>query len=72
MDCSLKKSDNVVSIDELYLTFNTYKGTLRVLNGINLNIHKHGITGIVGESGSGKTMTSLSILGLIEPPGKIT
>lgn len=72
MDYTLKKSENVINIDELYLTFTTYKGTLQVLNGINLNIHKEGITGIVGESGSGKTMTSLSILGLIEPPGKIT
>ncbi len=51
--------------------FDTYAGTVRALEGINLELYKNEVTGLVGETGSGKSMTALSILGLVPSPGKI-
>lgn len=62
---------NLLSIKGLTVRFYTYDGIVTAVNNVNLNI-KHGETyGIVGETGCGKTMTALSILRLIPPPGKI-
>jgi len=51
--------------------FYTYDGTVTALNNISLNIGEGETYGIVGETGCGKTMTALSILRLIPPPGRI-
>ncbi|HEY3277730.1 MAG TPA: ABC transporter ATP-binding protein [Syntrophorhabdaceae bacterium] len=45
--------------------------TMKVVNGLDLSLNKGEVFGIVGESGSGKTMTALSIMRLVPPPGKI-
>lgn len=45
--------------------------TINVLENLNLVIDKGEVFGLVGESGSGKTMTALSIMKLIPPPGRI-
>ena len=44
---------------------------VRALDKVGLKLKKGEILGIVGESGSGKTMTCLSIMRLIPPPGKV-
>jgi peptide/nickel transport system ATP-binding protein len=61
----------LLSIKNLTVRFYTYDGTVTALNNISLNIGEGETYGIVGETGCGKTMTALSILRLIPPPGLI-
>ena len=47
--------------------------TVRAVNGVSFALHQGEVLGIVGESGTGKSVTSLSVMRLIQtPPGKIT
>jgi peptide/nickel transport system ATP-binding protein len=65
--------DLLVEIKDLRLDFRTFDGISKVLNGVNLKMHRGDILGLVGETGCGKTMTALSIPRLIPcPPGEIT
>jgi len=61
----------LMEIKDLHTHFHTYWGTVRALNGVDFRIERGEILGLVGESGSGKSVTSLSILRLIRPPGEI-
>ncbi|WP_143118112.1 ATP-binding cassette domain-containing protein, partial [Shouchella clausii] len=51
---------------DLSVGFKTQQGTLNAINNLNLQIGKGEIVCLVGESGSGKTITSLSIMRLID------
>ena len=51
--------------------FFTRSGTVKAVDGVDLRIERGRILGLVGESGSGKSVTGLSIIGLIDPPGRI-
>ena len=61
----------LVKIRGLSVNFYTYEGTVRALSNLQLDIYHGETLGLVGETGCGKTMTALSILRLIMPPGKI-
>ena len=63
--------DLLLSIRDLHVHFRTREGLVRVLNGVNLDIHEGETLGLVGESGCGKSMTARSILRMVPPPGKI-
>ncbi|MGZ3769598.1 MAG: ABC transporter ATP-binding protein [Bdellovibrio sp.] len=52
--------------------FHTKAGPVRAVNNVSYQIHKGQTLGIVGESGCGKSVTSYSLMRLIEKPGKIT
>jgi peptide/nickel transport system ATP-binding protein len=67
----MEDQEIVVQIKDLYLNFYTYDGVVKALDGISLNIKKGEILGLVGETGSGKSVTSLSVLSIVIPPGKI-
>jgi len=60
-------SENVLVIRDLKVTFNTYAGDVKALDGVDLSIRKGEILGLVGESGCGKSVTSLAICGLLPP-----
>lgn len=62
----------VVSVRNLETTFVTNLGPFRAVNDISYDIHQGETLGIVGESGCGKSVTSFSLMRLIEAPGKIT
>ncbi len=61
----------IMSVNSLKTYFFTKKGTVKAVDDISFDLKKSEILCIVGESGSGKTVTALSILRLVEPPGKI-
>src|SRR5271154_193469 len=61
----------LLQIDSLRTEFDTEDGTIRAVDGVNLSIMPGEILGLVGESGCGKTVTGLSILSLIQPPGRV-
>lgn len=61
----------LINIKELKSYFFVEEGIIKAADGVNLSIKKGEIVGIVGESGSGKSVSALSIMKLIRPPGKI-
>jgi peptide/nickel transport system ATP-binding protein len=62
----------LVSVRNLETTFFTKQGAFKAVNGLSYDI-QHGETlGVVGESGCGKSVTSFSLMRLIEAPGRIT
>jgi peptide/nickel transport system ATP-binding protein len=66
------KSGNLLSIRNLAIHYVTHSGTVRAVNGVDLDIEKGETIGLVGETGAGKTTIALGILRLIpEPPGKV-
>ena len=61
----------LLNIQDLHTYFYTPEGVIRAADGISLEIFPGETLGLVGESGSGKTVTALSILRLVPPPGRI-
>jgi peptide/nickel transport system ATP-binding protein len=61
----------LLSIRDLRTVFPTSAGLARAVDGLSLHVDPGETLGIVGESGSGKSVTALSILRLIRPPGRI-
>lgn len=61
----------LLAISNLRTSFRTSGGTARAVDGVSLAVGAHETVGLVGESGCGKTVTALSILRLIQPPGVI-
>ena len=62
---------NVVEVKDLTVNFYTYAGVVEALDGVNVSLREGEILGLVGETGSGKSVTSLSVLMLVPPPGRI-
>ncbi|MGQ0743817.1 MAG: ABC transporter ATP-binding protein [Acidimicrobiales bacterium] len=61
----------LLEVRHLVTAFHLDRGVVRAVNDVSFNLDKGERLGVVGESGSGKTVTALSILGLIDPPGRI-
>jgi oligopeptide/dipeptide ABC transporter ATP-binding protein len=61
----------LLAVEELHTYFRTRGGVVKAVNGVSFDLAPGGSLGIVGESGSGKTVTSLSIMRLIEAPGYV-
>jgi oligopeptide/dipeptide ABC transporter ATP-binding protein len=62
----------VIEVQNLETTFPTKLGDFRAVRGVSYSIRRGETLGIVGESGCGKSVTSLSLMRLIERPGRIT
>jgi len=60
-----------LEVKNLKVEFPSRRGTLTALDGVSLSIARGEVLGVVGESGAGKSLTGLSIIGLLEPPGRI-
>ena len=65
---SMKNPNNVVEFDELRTYFFTDNGIVKAVNGVSFEIPENSIVGIVGESGCGKSVTSLSLMRLLQGP----
>ena len=64
----MKDENNLIEIDNLKTVFFTDNGTVMSVNGVSFDIPKNKIIGVVGESGCGKSVTSLSIMQLVQAP----
>ena len=64
----MKNPDNVLEVDQLQTCFFTDNGIVRSVNNISFEVPKDSIVGLVGESGCGKSVTSLSIMQLVQAP----
>lgn len=62
----------VLSVRDLTVEFVTRRGALRALDQVSFDIGRGEVLGVVGESGAGKSVTGAAIIGLIDPPGRIT
>jgi peptide/nickel transport system ATP-binding protein len=64
-------SEPTLAVEGLATHFFTKAGVVKAVDGVSLHVNPGEILGLVGESGSGKSITGFSILGLIDPPGRI-
>jgi peptide/nickel transport system ATP-binding protein len=65
-------SNLLLQIDQLHIDFVGNEGVVHAIQDLNFSVEKGETIGIVGESGSGKSVTSLAIMGLLPPQGRIT
>ncbi|WP_137285045.1 ABC transporter ATP-binding protein [Halorussus salinisoli] len=61
----------LLSVENLHVRFDTEEGAVQAVDGVSLEIQAGEIVGLVGESGCGKSVTSLSLMDLVESPGTI-
>src|SRR3546814_14189141 len=61
-----------LEVRDLATHFFTREGVVKAVDGVSFRVGKGEVLGLVGESGSGTTITGFSILGLVDPPGRIT
>lgn len=65
---TMRDENNLIEIENLKTCFFTDTGTVMSVNGVSFEIPKNKIVGVVGESGCGKSVTSLSIMQLVQAP----
>ena len=69
----MNDENNIIELDDLHTSFFTDRGTVKSVDGVSFSIPKNKILGVVGESGCGKSVTSLSIMQLVQAPqGQVT
>jgi peptide/nickel transport system ATP-binding protein len=64
-------SEPTLVVDDLKTYFPTRGGVVKAVDGVSFSVNRGEILGLVGESGSGKSITGFSILGLVDPPGRV-
>jgi len=62
---------SLLEVKDLHTFFQTREGLVRAVDGVSFQLDDGELLGLVGESGCGKSITALSIMRLIAPPGKI-
>ena len=66
-----RSGDRLLDVRGLQTSFHTSDGVVRAVTGVDFHVNRGEVMGLVGESGCGKSVTSLSIMRLIAPPGRI-
>ena len=61
----MERREVSLEVKDLKVTFHTYAGTVKALDGVDLTLYKREVLGLVGESGCGKSVTALAIAGLL-------
>ncbi len=62
---------HLLEVNDLQTQFPTRSGLVRAVDGVSFHLDRGELLGLVGESGCGKSITALSVMRLISPPGKI-
>jgi oligopeptide/dipeptide ABC transporter ATP-binding protein len=61
----------LLEVKNLHTEFQTEAGLVKAVDDVSLTIDENEVVGVVGESGCGKSVTQLSVMGLVDPPGRI-
>jgi len=64
----MKDEGNILEVENLHSYFFTDQGVVKAVNGVSFNIPVNSTVGVVGESGCGKSVTSMSIMRLLQGP----
>ena len=64
----MKDPANILEIEDLHTYFFTDQGVVKAVNGVSFNVPKNATVGVVGESGCGKSVTSMSVMRLLQGP----
>lgn len=64
----MKNDNNILEIEDLHTYFFTDQGVVKAVNGVSFDIPQNATVGIVGESGCGKSVTSMSVMRLLQGP----
>ncbi len=64
----MKDENNILEIEDLHSYFFTDQGVVKAVNGVSFNIPVNSTVGVVGESGCGKSVTSMSVMRLLQGP----
>jgi ABC-type dipeptide/oligopeptide/nickel transport system ATPase component len=64
-------AEALLEVENLSTHFHTRDGVVKAVDGVSFHVEPGEVLGIVGESGCGKSVTSLSVMGLVPPPGVI-
>jgi oligopeptide/dipeptide ABC transporter ATP-binding protein len=70
-DLRTTRSEAILDVENLKTYFYTDDGVVKAVDGVNFEVYPGEVLGLVGESGCGKSVTSLSIMRLVDSPGKI-
>src|SRR5436190_23065081 len=65
-------ADPLLAVDHLTTVFETPHGAMTAVDDVTFHVRVGETLGLVGESGCGKSVTALSIMRLVQPPGRIT
>ena len=60
-----------LEVENLQTHFFTKGGIVKAVDGVSFSVRQGEVLGLVGESGSGKSVTGFSVLGLVDPPGRV-
>ena len=61
----------LLEVSDLATHFFTKVGVVKAVDGVSFTLERGEVLGLVGESGSGKSVTGFSLVGLVDPPGRI-
>ena len=64
----MKDEKNILEIEDLHTYFFTEQGVVKAVNGVSFDVPKNATVGVVGESGCGKSVTSMSVMRLLQGP----
>ena len=64
-------TETVLTVEGLRTHFFTKAGVVKAVDDVSFTVDRGEVLGLVGESGSGKSMTGYSIMGLVDPPGRL-
>ena len=65
---AMKDEKNILEIEDLHTYFFTDQGVVKAVNGVSFNVPQNSVVGVVGESGCGKSVTSMSVMQLLQGP----